>query len=387
MAADASHSGAQTPVATPDASRVTVRYFQDDDANAALRLLQDAFPTWPQVDVSADPLDHLRWKLQLDQQGTRIHKVAETDGKIVGLVLALVRRAKLRGRAVRCFITVDACVHPAYRERGVMTAIRDFARGEDLRPYALAYVGQSRHAAMIRLRPEQTRHRFPIGNRVERFVRPVSFRETLAAFRLGSGQTPRKLANSSTRLARWLAGRLRTPQFAPGAACTVRDVSEFDERIDGLWQDASAQFDFVMTRDRAHLNWRYADRRAGDFTLKFAEDGGGSALGYIVLCNDRRRRRGYVADVLARPGRADVAQALLTEAVAWARAAHLGAVECWLPVYHPYREALRSCGFVMRRRKEVAEYRVMHDATHEELAFLQDPDARIHITLGDTDRV
>ena len=65
------------PATPPDG--VTVRYFQDGDANAALRLLQDAFPTWPQVDVSADPLDHLRWKLQLEQ-GTRVHKVAEADG-------------------------------------------------------------------------------------------------------------------------------------------------------------------------------------------------------------------------------------------------------------------------------------------------------------------
>jgi hypothetical protein len=166
----------------------------------------------------------------------------------------------------------------------------------------------------------------------------------------------------------------------------VRSVETFDERVDALCEEAARPFDFMLKRDREFLTWRY-DRRGGDFTIEIAEDAGELA-GYAVLCTDIERERGYIADILALPDRDDVAQALVTDALAWGRRAGLKTLVCWLPERHPYRHVLDGSGFVLRRLKTTMGYRAPGTAMPaEELKFLAAPDARIHFMLGDTDTV
>ncbi len=54
-----------------------------------------------------------------------------------------------------------------------------------------------------------------------------------------------------------------------------------------------------------YLNWRYSDRRGGDYILKEAIEGE-RALGYVVLRVNGYQEKypvGYIVDLLALPGR------------------------------------------------------------------------------------
>jgi hypothetical protein len=213
------------------------------------------------------------------------------------------------------------------------------------RAFDLQLLGQSQHPAMVRLRTDKARHLFV--NRVE-VMRHAGAR---------SAQAP----------GRW----------------NVRQVARFDARVDALWREASTAFAFAIVRRPDYLNWRYADKRAGEFVIHQVDEDG-RLLGYAVLC--ARRNRAYIADLLVAPGRDDVLNALICDALEHFAAAGVRSVDCWTAKRHPYRAALEAQGFARKSGLRTLAWRPLGTAEHE-LLFLDAPDAIIHVMAGDTDRV
>jgi hypothetical protein len=136
-------------------------------------------------------------------------------------------------------------------------------------------------------------------------------------------------------------------------------------------------------RSAERLNWRFADQRAGDFEILAVTEGEGLA-GYAVIA--ARGRHGWVADVLALPGRRDVLDGLVGEAVRRLLAAGAVRIRAWLPGRHPFRPAFRAAGFVAVRRVNLmyAPLGATSEATLEPLAR---KDLRFHFMAGDADVV
>jgi hypothetical protein len=122
------------------------------------------------------------------------------------------------------------------------------------------------------------------------------------------------------------------------------------------------------------------------FTILIAEEGD-RLLGYAVLTLDADGRRAYVADVLCLPGRIDAARALVREALVRARRAGAREALCRLPERHVYRAVLNDAGFILKRRKDDTAFRWTGGVPEEDVLFLLEKDAAIHITYGDTDMV
>jgi hypothetical protein len=181
-----------------------------------------------------------------------------------------------------------------------------------------------------------------------------------------------------------LSLRHLSPRRAPSRdAPAPREVERFDDRLGRLWHEASGQFNYIPVRSSAYLNWRYADPRAGRFSLLVVEEADGLA-GYTVA--RMSHGRGYLCDILARPDRLDVADALIGAAIDRLRAARVDAVECWLPRHHPYKELLRQHGFLHRKRVVEVTYGAFR-APEDAQQFLREPRAAIHFTSGDSDLV
>jgi hypothetical protein len=181
----------------------------------------------------------------------------------------------------------------------------------------------------------------------------------------------------------FLWGALRRAASVRRSAFQVNEVASFDGRVDELSEAAARQFDFFPERDRGFLNWRYCDAAAGPFTRLVAEEGE-ALTGYAVLRFEGRRT--HVADILAAPGREDVAEALLLQSIEMARLRGAGLVECWLARRHPYRPALRRAGFVPRRRTAPLEF-VAGGTGAFDISLVADPTTLHHLTMGDTDAV
>jgi hypothetical protein len=357
----------------------TFRRATEEDQPALLGHFLAAFGRWPWVEIAVPPLEHLAWKMEAGP-GPPEHYVAEVDGRIVAAKLHHIWPVRVGGRELRTVRGYDSSVHPDYRDRGLMNALRDAAI-RDMTPRTELLCGGSDNPAMSHLMHQGDRVRF--AERWSVLTRYFSARAALEPLRPRRDVSARRLARSTANLAHWL--RLRAfdrsgPDTTPWA---VRAVESFDGRIDGLCREASAPFDLIMVRSARLLNWRYADRRAGPFTILQAEQDG-RILGYLTL--RVQRETGYIADVLALPGRTDVVGSLAREATR--RFAALGAAraECWLMPSHPYAPALAGCGYVRRTGRMPPTLEAVN-VPREEIAFLGEPGARVHFTIGDTDLV
>ena len=82
-------------------------------------------------------------------------------------------------------------------------------------------------------------------------------------------------------------GDLPTPP--DGTPFAIRETPAFDDSLDVFWPEAAPQFDLIYAHTKDVMNWRYADPRAGDFTITLAEHDG-LLLGYVITRCSRRPR-------------------------------------------------------------------------------------------------
>ena len=226
---------------------------------------------------------------------------------------------------------------------------------------------------MDRIRLGLTR---PLGNDIRGWIRPLSLRGFVEA----AYQAPRLL--HTMRLFRSLL-----PRRSAGKTCTIqqpawviRTTEEFDERIDSLFSEAACSFDFIGLRDQQALNWRYGDPRAGQYEIRIAERN--DRVGAYSVTR-KSRRTGYIMDVLALPSDAVLARLMIEDAVQRLTAQAVDVIECWLPERHPYVESLRQLCFTCSDTAGF-QYRSIPE-NRDELRFLEDPQARVHLTRGDSD--
>jgi GNAT superfamily N-acetyltransferase len=321
------------------------RLLRPGEEEALLDLFVAAYGRWPRFPNKIDPLAHLCWKLEAGDPSCRA-AVIEHEGRFVGGYLLPFREATVRDERVRAAAGSDVAVRPSHQGRGVFSALARFTFELHSRVADLLYGYESRNRGVAR-----TLERLPRGlieNAPVRFV-------------LSDGPAP--------------IGR-------PSEG-VIRNADMFDERADQLAARGSEAFDFVLDRGAAFLNWRYCDIRAGHFETRVAEESG-NMTGYVVFTGSRGT--GRIADLLAVPERPDVVQALVTNAVGAMQAPGARRIECWLPPQHPYADALAEIGFSQRSGAPRFTYVPFRTPTAE-LALLADGNARIHLTLGDTDLV
>lgn len=316
-----------------------------------LDLLRAAFGRWPKVELQVDPIDHLRWKLANTPESPGLHRITEVDGRPASSVFCWLQQVKLRDTVYRSIQGTDRVVHPDFQRRGLADEIGRWRREHaDDQPCDFQFGPRSGHPAMIRLseRAQRRPTSFAIANRI---------RVLTLSLRAGAGAR------------------------AASDACTIRSADRFDQHMDNFWPRAAEPYDFIVKRTADYLNWRYADPRAGLFTIRLAERDG-ELLGYSVL--RLSHGRGYIADLLALPDRLDVAASLFDDAVAHFAGRAIPRIDCWLPVRHPYQPLARERAFVDKRVVDIDVY--VHNPALD-LSFLSDPTVPVHLSAGDTDLV
>ncbi|HVT39028.1 MAG TPA: GNAT family N-acetyltransferase [Gemmatimonadaceae bacterium] len=348
-------------------------------ADAILQLLARAFPNWPNLDPPVDPRDHFKWKVH-DFPGGATLGVTEVESRVIGFAAILRRTWLVKGERVAVNDTVDLAVDPDWRGQGVYSRMFRFGEEHVDRNFdmSLAYVTKSQTVHVAKGRG----YRSP-GNPVRALIRARSVLSVARRARQGGSLVPvpflalGALGHKVMNRTRYAFHRQQGPQ------CSIRTVDGFDARLDKLLQAARGEFDLMQERGAAYLNWRYACRAGGQFTIRLAESGE-ELLGYIVTRVSGEQ--GYIADLLALPSRRDVAESLLRDALARLDASADCDVSSWLPRLHPYAELFRRAGFVDPRRDSGAAYRPLR-LGEDRLAFLSNRRARIHLMIGDSDHV
>lgn len=328
------------------------RSYRAGDEDPIVDVLSSAFERWPKVATSASPREHLEWKLDSHPDARRLSLVAEVDNRVVGWQGYWLQSMLVEGEVILAKQALDYCVHTDYQQIGIRTKMRVVARNHPRRNFQMNFGLSSGH---------------PAERRIQRI----------------DGRPGRRLLANGVEALEWRSDGAQ-PDRSTGD-WTLRRVSRFDDRSDRFWQEARKPFVLIVERKAEYLNWRYADPRAGTFQITIAE-AGDDVVGYVVATASRDR--GYIADLLALPGRTDVVRSLLGHAVDELAGEGKAAIECWLPREHPYRGVLEAQGFVHKRRSiDVSARAAREYAQTHEMAFGADPKAAIHIALGDFDLV
>lgn len=327
-----------------------MRYFHDGDEIRLADLLMAAFPRWPAIDTDVSAIEHLRWKLHSGPDSTRYHIVAELGSRIIAGRFFIPQTAKMGSKVIAVRQGVDTAVHPEFRGHGLMTALT-YPMPERIRQgFDADFSVNSDAQALVKMRQYDERD---------------NVYATVEVLRARADAVPHDAVH-----------------VAP-ATVDIDVVGQFDGSVEQFFEQASAPFWFIVRRTAHYLNWRYVDRRAGDFTIKIAKRDG-KLLGFVV--SKTSGETGYVADLLCLPGCEDVAACLAQDALADFRSRRVDSVEWWSTPSHPYRRALTALGF-REKKRTLRFYFQPISLTDDECAPFSDPRSVMHLVAGDTDLI
>ncbi len=189
--------------------------------------------------------------------------------------------------------------------------------------------------------------------------------------------------------------RVRSPKSLSGVI--IEEAERFDERFDELWQRGKSQYEIIVARTSAYLNWRYADHPTVRYTT-YAALKDGELKGYVVLCMRKKgeasgtiveidvdTNRGFIADIFVEPGpdHEGVTSALLKKAASHFRSQRADTIAGWILEHMDLCGSLKAFGFLKRETPHDLIVRAKDDGeiTNE---YLGDP-TRWYIARGDSD--
>jgi len=354
---------------------LSIRVPTEADIPAMVSVLLRAFGTWPRLpDPGITPAEHLRWKFDNHEVARRIHTVAEIEGRMVSVRLRLIQTALIRGRPVMVRQAVDDSVDPDYQGRGVNTAMSDYFEEHLI----TGDVAMNFSTSFLAPRRPQSGYR-TLGRELVVLYRALGLKSLWATSRPGVGESFGRRVRGRGLL-RALAAAARPSRVGP---IEIRGLERFPESADRLFEHAQREFDWILLRTASYLNWRYLHPGSGPFTVRAVFEKG-ELIGYCVV-----RLGGacaHVADLLALPGRRDVADALVVDALETAAGSGAAAIVCWLVSDHPYFEIVRRRGFVVTDATTGCMVK-NEELEPDALDFLDQPETRVHLTAGDSDWV
>ena len=355
----------------------TVRRYREGDEVG----INDLFCRVFEVDRS---LDAWRWKFLDDSAGRHaIIQVAHDGDRIVGQYAALGARFHCGRREIIAAQPVDNMIDPEYRQglgrsRMQRTMFREGLAAAREEGVVVAYGFPNRQAYRVGKKLLGYRDLGPIEVRLRSLTWARHVRRLV-----GDGRIAGAAGRVHAGLHRlWL--RLRRPALH---GAVIRRVSDFDDRVDRLWAEASPSWGVLAVRDRRFLSWRYGKRPGSPYTILLLERGD-DLLGYTVLAlREGPVRIGLVADIFSLPG-AGIAERLVVASLEHLLDAGADLAECWSPTGGRYQAVLRQYFPRLNPEPIRAVYQVFDESLEEPLEeeILSDI-AAWHLTMGDADGV
>jgi len=343
-----------------------IRRYKEGDEEKILKLRKLCFG-------SAD-LDKWIWEYKNSPFGN-IMMVAEHQGQIIAFYSRLSVKMKVGDKILKGSIASDAMVHPDFRRKGLWHRLfkttweRAKKEGQ-----AISYSFANKTTYKYRPKEAYAICRFPVL---------VKFFDTYEEMekRVRNQFLAKILSVSANALFRVFCRAKKCP---PVENVTVSEITEFDDRINRFWKEASSAFKIAVVRNKEYLNWRYFQRPNSDFTVLLAEEGK-KLLGYIVFSVQKtlHRNRGYVIDIITHPDRPEIIQFLISKAIDRLKKEKVSLIVCSMMKNNPYYKVFRENGFVRHSGSHIL---ALADPSKVSEMFVKDP-KNWYLTLGDSDGI
>ncbi|MDW5562534.1 MAG: GNAT family N-acetyltransferase [Methanomassiliicoccus sp.] len=361
---------------------IEVRAYLEGDETAIVPFLENVMG-WPATSTTVDHLEHWRWKFLGNPLGFHLVCVALNGDSVISHSASMPVRMKVGDRTIIASQGVDLCTDPAFRGAGLIgrtmkcrNGMKDHHNVEldfgfpNWASYNLSVTKQGfKDLGIVMLQ-----HRYIIDE--EQFFKKVRFGSI------------KRLGYSSYQILRRSLG----PRVDVGGGITLGQEGEMGSEFDELYLRASEDFDVMIVRDSAYLNWRYCDPRSGDFIVRTARHDG-RLVGYMVMREESKDGSRFlnIVDCLADPRSPDVIPLLLMDCITLAKGMLIETVLCCLPEGHPYGKQMTEVGFLSQVRytgdHEMKVIALERAGAGPLMASLTRKGLRAHIMLGDTDWV
>ena len=280
--------------------KARVRPLEDSDLQESLERLRVLVrPYSPEAHDTAWQSSVWSW-LGSHPLADKMHRwVLEAEGEIVGHLAALPQYYRINGRRIIAYTPADYMVLPEYGFHAI-TLMRRFFRTCD------NCVTWDSAPAVIGV---ETRLGAEEAGKIRFGAKPWNISEA-PGFPTSVPAPVRQVCNWGLRtLDRALNDTTRIGDLK------VEVLEGFDESCDELFEDVAASVPCAPEKDAAFLRWRYGSGSPQASTITLGVKDGENLLGYAALWVTADGLTGYLLDLTTRPGRRDVARALLREAV------------------------------------------------------------------------
>lgn len=283
----------------------SIREYKDGDEKGILELTEAVFG---KVADETQWLEWWQWEFMDNPAGRARIWLAVHKDKIVGMYPLIWMNMKIANEIVKGSQNIDLMTHPNYQHQGIFYTLEKKALAEMEKERTYVTYGFPNDAAY----PGHLKNAwFDVGTS-RPLIKPLNLENILKRY----------VANKFLTKAGTLAGNLlinllyRTIKPPQVNNITITMVSSFDERINDFWNRVSNDYNIIVIRNKAYLNWRYIDIPDKEYTIYLAEKDG-EICGYVILrcVNQRNLIQGYICDIIAPLEQGEVVHCLISKAV------------------------------------------------------------------------
>ncbi len=212
-------------------------------------------------------LDFWNWLYSSNPTTFNVIQVGVSDNKIIATDHGLSLIAKIGDEIVNCHYGTDLVVHPDFRRRGISDEFRENKKKIFLQQEIKLNYTYAVNPTIVRV--HSTRHN-TLPFRLSRYLRIEKTRLHLK-MKKTKNHWQTFLLFQSLKLINKIRIRL-SPSQEKNEDFTIKEIKQFDQRIDEFSRKISEHNKFIIVRDRKYLNWRFSDPRAGNYTIYQAEN-------------------------------------------------------------------------------------------------------------------
>jgi GNAT superfamily N-acetyltransferase len=359
--------------------------YEQGDESGIVELLDLVFDGWPKFDLIRSKLDHWFWKYQENYIDYKLAVVTKIGDRIIGCGHSVPQEIKIKDNVHLFCLGGDVAVHPDFRRLGIRNRNLELStklRRESGSAFILAITGNPIVIDMFERSKDF--HRLPIELTHYVYIKDIDLHLKMNPIEDAWIQ---KIGFQVLKNISGLKQRFSSPE-EDVSDLVVKEVSEFDERIEEFWLAVQNAYDLIVVNNKKYLNWRYCDPRAGDFKIFVAEEME-KILGFTVLRINRYREDypvGLIVELISIPGRPEVVDALLDKAVDFFQENNVNIINFLAVKGYKHHDLLTKNGFLDSRRNHF-----IYNSPLQDIDYLKDvaesPTDRIHLSWGILDVV
>ena len=321
-------------------------------------------------------MDMFYWKIMDNPVLPGIINLVKNDGKIISTTSVTPKRLLLRGQEYKVAEIGDTYTDATYQRQGLFTLLINRSTKDALTKTINFIYGTPNNQSLPGYE-KKAKYKIMQNVNIRSLFIPVDIKSYIQ-LRIG-----------------WLTGIYTATLFSTFMYAysfikritikrknyIIDDSNELPQDWDNFWEKARINYDFIFSRDRRTIEWRYF-KNPGKYNLLVLREEG-AIVGYVIcrVIYDSKNTTFYVADFLTLQGREEYLEILLFRVLQDALWANVTKIGAWCAKTSPYFRIFRRFGFLDLSGIPLINYQ--NDFARE----VEENCRNLHFTISDSDNI